>query len=459
MKNGLLWVLKALLSHYWRHPWQTVFLLTGLVSGVGLWSAVQIINQQAESSYQQAQSLLGVQANYWIQSRSESGVEQMLYIELRRKGFRQIFPVVEFEASTKEGKSVNIIATDLLALSDDVFSQSDSSQSSTLDWVKFVQPPYQAWYPPELAKEFNIESNQLLVLRDGRVLPPALLQSREQQGRRIFLDIAAAFELTGKQEFSYLAVGDISIQESVEIASHLPGHLQMVENHQHIDLQQLTDSLHTHLTAMSLLSFAVGLFIVFNAVRFSIWYRRQTILVLRSLGCSVGQIIIAIGVETLVWSILGSMLGFALGFILAQILLPGFGSSLQSLFSANIDTVISLRIFTFAKAWAITLIGLTFALFWPMYQQLKHHAFKAASSDQLLNDEKKDSNTVSALRSVIGLARLVCIPSYRNCGAWVFIAGVDFVCSRLGSSRGSCCNFKCPYNYHSSKVFFRSMDD
>ena len=29
---------------------------------------------------------------------------------------------------------------------------------------------------------------------------------------------------------------------------------------------------------MSLLSFAVGLFIVFNAVRFSLWYRRSTLL-------------------------------------------------------------------------------------------------------------------------------------------------------------------------------------
>ena len=65
MNPGFFWILKALLSHYWRHPWQTLFLCIGLVAGVGLWSAVQIINQHAEASYQQAQNLLGAQANYW----------------------------------------------------------------------------------------------------------------------------------------------------------------------------------------------------------------------------------------------------------------------------------------------------------------------------------------------------------------------------------------------------------
>ena len=58
--------------------------------------------------------------------------------------------------------------------------------------------------------------------------------------------------------------------------------------------QQLTDSLHSHLTAMSLLSFAVGLFIVFNAVRFSLWYRRATLLDLRLMGCASHQLFSAI---------------------------------------------------------------------------------------------------------------------------------------------------------------------
>ena len=90
LRGSFYWVLKALLSHYWRHPWQTLFLIVGLMTGVGLWSAVQIINSHAEASYQQANSLLGAQATYWVRSQSEQGVSQAKYIELRRAGFRQV---------------------------------------------------------------------------------------------------------------------------------------------------------------------------------------------------------------------------------------------------------------------------------------------------------------------------------------------------------------------------------
>jgi putative ABC transport system permease protein len=224
MKPRFYWILKALLSHYWRHPWQTLFLSVGLVAGVGLWSAVQIINQHAEASYRQAQSLLGAQASYWIRSRRDEGIEQALYIDLRRAGFRQLFPLVELEVSTPSGVSIRIIATDLLALPDDAYSDSDSPDDFGDTWVKFVQPPYRAWVPRVLADELGLKQGEQLRLRDGRLLPPALIQAREQQGRQVLLDIGAAMALSGSDRFSYLAVGSISQRDYRRLAASLPAH-------------------------------------------------------------------------------------------------------------------------------------------------------------------------------------------------------------------------------------------
>ena len=61
MNRSFYWILKALLSHYWRHPWQTLFLVIGLVAGVGLWSAVQIINQHADELNAEAEDVLAYQ--------------------------------------------------------------------------------------------------------------------------------------------------------------------------------------------------------------------------------------------------------------------------------------------------------------------------------------------------------------------------------------------------------------
>ncbi len=404
MKPGFYWILKALLSHYWRHPWQTLFLTVGLVAGVGLWSAVQIVNQHAEASYREARGLLGAQASYWIRSRRDDGIEKSHYIALRRGGFRQVFPLVELHVSTASGASIEIIATDLLALPDEVYSAAEDSGYFIENWLEFVRPPYRAWMPAVLADELGLREGDQLELRDGRRLPPALIQSRERQGRRVLLDIGAALALAGKDRLGYLAVGDIDAREYDRLQSSLPEQLELIENQQHIDLRELTASLHSHLTAMSLLSFAVGLFIVFNAVRFSLWYRRGTLLNLRLMGCATSQLVSAILFETLLWSLVGAALGYLLGILLAQALLPGLGASLQSLYGATVEAELNLTMRTLLQAWSITLLGLLLALGWPLYRQLRQSSLEAASSDSLRRDEAATRRWLAMAALLLALA-------------------------------------------------------
>jgi len=98
--NRLLRVLLTLLSHYRRHPAQTLFLAVGLVTGVGLWSAVQIINDHARASYSEADQLLGAQASHWVRARDGAGIDPADYIALRRAGFTQLYPVLETRLAT-----------------------------------------------------------------------------------------------------------------------------------------------------------------------------------------------------------------------------------------------------------------------------------------------------------------------------------------------------------------------
>lgn len=424
MNRRLSWVLKALLSHYWRHPWQTLFMLTGLVAGVGLWSAVQIINHHAEASYRDAQSLLGAQASHWIQSRRDEGVEPRVYIDLRRAGYRQLFPLIELQVSTPGGQTLDLIATDLMALPVSLLDEEEDTDDFSATWLDFVQPPYRAWVPETLATELGLAEGEALALRDGRRLPPALYRSNEQQGRRILLDIGAAQSLSGLQRLDYIAVGEITPDEQTRLAALLPPELEMVENQQHLDLQQLTESLHTHLTAMSLLSFAVGLFIVFNAVRFSLWYRRSTLLNLRLMGCDTRLLIVAIGLETLSWSLLGSGLGFALGVLLAQLLLPGLGASLQSLYDAVVGVDLGVSPLTLLMAWSITLLGLIWALAWPLYRQLQRSSFEAASSATLLRDETDARRWLGWAALGLGLLALAWYPRIENATEGFVVLGV-----------------------------------
>ncbi len=404
------WILKALVSHYWCRPWQTLFLASGLICGVGLWSAVQIINQQAEDSYQDAQRLLGSQADFWVQDRRGLGVPQDLYVELRRAGILQVFPVLELEVSTGAGNMIQLLATDLMAVPGDGAFASENPIQSSADWLGFIQPPFQAWYPSELAEELGLVPGQQLQLRDGRQLPPAFIREGGEQGRRVLIDMAAALSLDKRQSFSYLAVGRLNPAEQQQLVSLLPDGVELVENRQHLDLKQLTQSLHTHLDAMSLLSFAVGLFIVFNAVRFSLWHRRRTLLNLRLAGCTVGELSVAIAVETLLWSLIGALAGFYLGIVLAQFLLPGVGASLQGLYGASLQAVIETSPQTFWLAWFITLLGLIWALFWPLFLQARRRVFQAGRDSLFAEDSSRSSRQLFFVAVLLAVMAAVFYP-------------------------------------------------
>lgn len=367
-------VLLTLLSHYRRHPAQTLFLAVGLMTGVGLWSAVQIINDHARASYSEADQLLGAQASHWVRARDGAGIDPADYIALRRAGFTQLYPVLETRLTVND-EPLWLIATDLLAL-----PRAESPLGAEGgDWPGLIQPPYQSWYPPDLAADFSVQLGAALTLDDGRQLPPAALQQQPQQGRRIFMDIGAALAVLQRDHFTYLGVGALTSAEADRLRTTLPKQLQLIDNHQRLDLTQLTASLHTHLTAMSLLAFAVGLFIVFNAVRFALHLRRPTLHTLRELGASNRLLSMAVILEALLWSVLGTGGGLLIGRALATLLLPPVAASLQSLYGAVVGADIHLGWTRTLLAWGITLIGLLLALAWPLWREARQNLRQARS--------------------------------------------------------------------------------
>lgn len=379
----LMWIGLTLLSHYRRHPAQTAFLVIGLVTGVGLWSAVQIINSHARASYAEADQVLGAQASHWVRATDGGGIDPDDYIQLRRAGFTQLYPVIETRVATESGEPLWLIATDLLAL-----PRGDGSiDASGGGWLALVQPPYQTWYPPELAESLGVAPGDALALSDGRTLPPAVLQAQTQQGRRLFMDIGAALDVLDRSRFSYLAATGLDADTARGLETALPPGLRLEPNRQRLDLTQLTESLHTNLTAMSLLSFAVGLFIVFNAVRYALLSRSPTFHTLRELGASGRQLSLAILIETGIWSLIGTGLGLAVGFGLSQVLLPPLAATLQSLYGAVVGADILLRPRTWLLAWGITLVGLVFALALPLWQDSRQSVRSARNlSDRWVRD-------------------------------------------------------------------------
>ena len=385
------------MSFYRRHPFQALFLGIGLVTGVALWSAVQLINDHARASYAEADKVLGAEARYWVRNPVGLGIQQSDYVELRKQGFKQIYPVIEVVKRTKNGELVTIIATDLLALGYDRSPGQASNPFASQAWLNFVQPDYEAWYSPTLMQKLGIIEGASLILTGGLQLPPARSQTQDQQGERIFMDAGAALKSLNLKRFSYLGVGEINTQEVKRLREELPGDLILIQNEQALDLHQITESLHTNLNALGFLSFVVGMFIVFNAVRFSLLSRRSTVATLRELGVDMSQIATAIFTESFLISIMGAGFGLLIGTWFGAEMLPSVSASLQNLYGANVPGSIESTLNMFPTTLALTMLGVSLALVLPLYQ----------SALQVVRSERNQAYELQPFRAAIKTSALI----------------------------------------------------
>ncbi|MBT5030830.1 MAG: ABC transporter permease [Proteobacteria bacterium] len=378
-------ILKTLLSYHWRNLGQSLFLLAGLVSGLSLWVAVQVINDTANASYQDANQLLDYQLSHLITSNSEQGVPLAAYVSLRRAGFDNLVPVLERRLRSEEGELLDIVATDLFAIGTSASDYSGAASGvkggpaevspkdefSGEAWLEFVSPPYLTYVPADLAQRLGITDGDSIITRGGVNFPSSqIIAGGAGNATKLMLDIGAAMAIFEQDGFDYLAVigntTDVQLlSDQLEDGNY--SSLQISSNTQALDLSQLTDSFHINLTAMSLLSLVVGLFIIYNAAQFSIIYRRGSIRTLRACGVSVRELAVGLIIEYLLWVLIGTLLGCALGFWLGSSLLPNISATLNGLYGASVATGAIFNPQWLWQTMAIGLVGMGLAIAVPMW--------------------------------------------------------------------------------------------
>ena len=375
----------AMTSFYRHNMLQAFFVFVGLVLGCSLFSTVAQINASAKASYSEADQILGASAKLRILDREQTKVRVSDYITLRRAGFTDIYPVIEARLADHNGSLVSLIATDLLALPpvESPIGSAAVNPFSGDNWSSLTQPPYEAWVPPQTALRLGITAGEQLELRNGDRLPPTVVRTQAQQNDRIFMDVGAALDLLNTDKFSYLAAGNLTPIQLDRFNELFGDRLKVSTSTDAVDLKQLTQSLHTNLAALGLLSFVVGIFIVFNAVNFTLEARKQTLEVMRDLGAPDWSILLSIMFEAFIWALIGSVMGVLIAQPLSTGLMPAVASTMQDVFGASVSSKPSLDIELFLRAFLLALAGMCFALVLPMWRVVRNGAHTAAVSNSL----------------------------------------------------------------------------
>lgn len=390
---GGIWpVYLVLIRHYYKHPFQVVFLLAGITLGTSILVSVNVVNDVALDSYQRAEKLLASVPQYkLLPLQRRQTFDQGIYSDLRRGGVAQLFPVLEGTLYLDDGRTLKIKGVDPLAVSPlnklvrgDVTlktpaktatNKAANTASMTLpgavSLMDFILPPHVIVCPKGYAALNNITDKSELILADGqRVGNIILVDDSEYSGMGLLADITLAQQLLGKQQqLTEILAFSLTREQQQRIELTYGDKIRIVDlEREDEQRRQLSRSFGLNIQAMGGLAFVIGLFISYNALHFSLLQRQFLVCRMRSLGVSVQIVIMALCLEFTGWILVASTLGSLVGQQLAGIMLPGAAVTMHSLFDTPVGTYISWQWSWLWQAVLLTTVSAILALGLPLYQ-------------------------------------------------------------------------------------------
>ena len=372
--------LKVLLRLYRAHPWLLLMSLAGLMLGVTLVVAIELLNHSARTNFVAARSQLAGEANYRL--APSGGLDEGLYVRLvQSQPALDAMPQLHAWLKDEQGRSFQLLGMDLFNPGplrrlfgeqpgrepDFTLSRADSV------WLSAPEAKRLDWSPGQ-SRSFMLggdgESARTLTLTLAGTFEPGAVPME----RLLVTDIGLAQPLLGKAG----RLDRIVFKLSDEEANTLQRALQTYYPHQPLwlepispalDASQLGDALALNLSALSLLAMAVGLFLVFNAQRFVQSVRRPQLAQLIILGMPPSRVLRYLALELLILTTIGTLLGLLLGSLLALALMGQLTQALADLYGPNPIDLLRLSPTSLIKALLIGLAG-TLAANLPGWWQL-----------------------------------------------------------------------------------------
>ena len=324
-------------ASYWlRKPWQLVALIIGLSIATAMWTGVQAINNEAKASYDTAASLLtDGQYDQIVPKRGQS-IAQKTYIALRRAGWL-VSPLIEGEIG-----NIRFIGLDWATVP---FKSPYTTTQATSDLDNF-DLRQRLYVHSETAEQLEFS----LPIEIDDTLPLAT----------VIGDVGVIQTILRRSDLSRLLISSSQPMNQIPL-NQITNKLIIQSAQQTADLSQLTQSFHMNLTAFSLLSFTVGLFIVYSTVGLTFEQRNGLIQVLRVLGVPLRKVIIILIIEALLIAIVSAVLGILMGYLIAASLLPDVAATLRGLYGAQIPSSLTLQGDWWLSGIGMALFGTTIA--------------------------------------------------------------------------------------------------
>jgi putative ABC transport system permease protein len=320
-----------------RHRFLALINVLSVALGVAVYLAIQITNYSAEQSFAAGVDLVAGRAH--LEARGE--IDDALFPRLQTiEGVTAATPLVEGVIILPDftGEYLHLVGIDPLTNSE--FRNFTSVERDGQD--RWFSDSHAITISKSFADNHALKIGDSIKVEAGEgtiVLTVAFLADTENADSHFaFMDIGWAQELLGKAgtlSAILFRVQDPKNPEAVasRIAGVVPANV-VVEppSDRSAQVAKMLAGFHLNLTALSLVSLLVGVFLVYNTISASVVRRRDEIGILRSIGVSSAQVRWLFLGEALLYGLIGSLLGIAGGLLVARSLLRAVATTISNLY-------------------------------------------------------------------------------------------------------------------------------
>lgn len=330
--------------HVRRHPLLALLNVLSVGLGIAVYLAIQIANHSANRSFAAGIDLVAGKTHLEVRG----DVDETLWPVLARQpGVKAVTGIVEGVVTLPDwpGDYLRILGVDLF--SGESFRTFEIGvRGKNLSLERWMGEPGVVALTEEFAQRHGIKIGdrlRVLVNSETRTLTVATLfgggdSPGAAQPRFAIMDIGWAQELFGRQ--GRLSSLQLLLDEparagtvATQLAAVLPPGLRAEPPRQRsFQIQNMLSAFQLNLTALSMVSILVGVFLIYNTISASVARRRVEIGILRAIGATQWEVRFLFLGEACLLGLFGILAGTVGGVALAQVLTGAVAKTISSLY-------------------------------------------------------------------------------------------------------------------------------
>ena len=327
-------VTKAFLRYLPRRRGLSILQLLGIACGVAAAVGMALSARAALSSFAQAVEFLKGKATHSLE-RPAGPMEETILADLMRDPAVSFFsPVIDRTIKLKVGETVRLLGIDpfLDRLLRPEFSrgQLDAGTAGREGGLSFLLQENSVLLDAQSAGHLKVHPGDLLPSTRGDLRVVGTFPNPSSEPL-ILMDIAQAqrlFRVPGRVDRV-----DLIVSDDAGFRSRWGNGFRLQSGKQRGEtLREMLQAFRLNLQALSLLALFVGIFLVYNTGMFAVVSRRKDAGVLRSLGASRKEIVLAFLSEILLLGALGGALGGMGGYLLSRFLTNLVAGTISNLY-------------------------------------------------------------------------------------------------------------------------------